>query len=251
MKTSTEINEILESKQFCKNGITFQSPKELLTNVINLFNENYKGFATHPVSVGEENEELTAFGRVGLIKEFSIDKEMNYQIGFLYSLEQGKPFIKVFSGFNISICSNMCIFNAKNISKFDIATNGTQGSYDMINTFLNEQSNEMQKGIKLISEMKKSELSRKEVKVFLGELCLNFSATKNIAGTSCILNASKLLTDKQSDYYFENFTNCWNVYNALTDGYRDKTHVIDQPEKVLSIYNEMKKFITTERLMIN
>jgi hypothetical protein len=241
METTNNLIEILESKTFVKNGNPFKSPSELLNPIIDIFgNDNITGFGTHPVTINDNDDNLTAFGRCGVIKHIPIDNEMSYQIGFMYSLEQGKPFVKIFSGFNISICSNMCIFGSKNTQKFDLLTQGTDGAYSEIENYLNNSSKNIEEGIKLINEMKNTILNREEVKNFLGEMCLNFSATKNVAGTSTILNASKLLTTKGDRHYFDEETTAWNVFNSLTDGYRDKTHILDQPEKVRNIYNVLK-----------
>lgn len=242
MTTTNNIETILESKQFVKSGITFQSPREILNPVIEIFNNlEFTGFASHPSELGENDNILTSFGRAGLIAKLMDSEDMNYQIGFIYSVEQGKPFIKTFAGFNIHICSNMCIFNTRNIAKFDMLTN-MAGSYEAIKEFISNATDDYKKGINIINAMRKTEINLEGVKNLLGHLCLSFSSIKNIAGTNCILSASKLLTDKESIYYFENKTNCWNVYNALTHGFNDKTHIIDQPEKVLAIYREMANY---------
>lgn len=233
---------ILQSKQFIKNGVAFLKPLDYLNPIIDIIgSDNIAIEGSHLNEVGEDDVHLKSYGRISLIKSFEIDEEINYSLGYIYALNVGKPFLKVFSGVNVKACTNLCIFNANNITKFDILTNGEGAAERMREYFLNVNE-QINKAKVVIFEMKNTFLTTEEVKKCLGQLLMNFSNTKNIAGTTCIVNAAKLITDNNSKYYFENNTSCWNLYNALTDNYRDTTHIIDQPEKVLSLFNEMIKF---------
>lgn len=243
--TTNNIIEVLESKQFCKNGIPYPSPSELLTPIIDMFNnENITGFGSHPVTVAENEIELTAYGRAGIVKTFDIDGEMNYNIGFIYSLEYSRPFIKVFSGINVKICSNMCIFNSDNLEKIDLLSEGTQKAYQKVQNFLINQERNCKDAIEIIKRMKATQLTYKETQDFFGRLLFNFSKVKNVAGTQTILKASSLLNNKSSHYYIaDNLTTAWNVYNSLTDDFREKSHIIDHPEKVWNIFKEIEQGI--------
>lgn len=238
---------ILNSKQYVKNGIYFPSPSEILQPVFDTLGTGIELQGSHEITIGEDEKELTAYGRVAAIKRFDIDEETQYSIGFIYSLDNGKPFIKVFSGVNVRACTNLCIFNASHIAKFDILTN-KYGSYEALREYMQQQTKNCEDAKKIIADMKSFSMTLDEAKNALGNLLHGFSATKNIAGTNCLLSAAKLMTDKDSSYFWNGIENrnAWDFYNALTDGYRDKIHILDQPEKVLSLYREIKN-ITLQR----
>ena len=248
MKTTIETNQeiILNSKQFVKGFSKFDTPLQMLEPVITSFGtEGLSLQGTHADTVAENNLELTAFGRVAAIKTIAIDggEELNYQIGFIYSLEQSKPFVKVFSGVNVKVCTNLCVFNPSNIAKFFINDEGQmQASYARVEEYISNLSKDVKQAIQIINTMKNTPMNKKQVNDFFGQMLRNFTEVKNAAGKNCILSGMEHLCDKSSIYFFEQFTNTWNVYNAITHDFAKTAHIIDQPDKVLAIYNEMLKF---------
>lgn len=243
MENLTE-NTIYTSKQYVKNGFYFDEPKTTINTLIDITgSENISLQGSHPIEIAENDNLLTAYGRLAVIKNFEIDEEINYSVGYIYALNVGKPFVKVFSGVNVRACTNLCVFNSSHRAKFDILTDGS-GAFEKVKDYIKDVNANIENARKIIFDMKNTCLNFEEVKLCLGQLLVNFSQSKNIAGTNCIVNAGKLITNPLTDYYFENETTVWNLYNALTDGYRDSTHIIDHPEKVLALYEEIKKFKT-------
>jgi hypothetical protein len=243
MENLTE-NTIYNSKQYVKNGFYFDEPSKTINTLIDITGpENISLQCSHPAEIAEDNNLITAYGRLAVIKSFEIDEEINYSVGYIYALNVGKPFVKVFSGVNVKACTNLCVFNSSHRAKFDILTDGS-GAFEKVKDYIKDVNTDIENAKKIIFDMKNTFLNFEEVKLCLGQLLVNFSKTNNIAGRNCILSAGKLITDPQSRYYFENETTAWNLYNALTDNYRDSTHIIDHPEKVLALYEEIKKFKT-------
>lgn len=244
MKTETVTARelILNSKQFVNNGLTFPSPNDLLKPF--LTSEHITGeitfSATGARTIAENGQELTAYERVSATTEIEIDTDLKYTVGLVYSLEQGKPIFKVFSGAKVKACHNLCIWGANKIHKIDNFSN-LQSIYQSANDFLKDIQNEIAKTKKIISAMKNFKISTEDSSKILGKILLEVIENKSVCGTQTIVNAGKLLTDLTSKYYHkqENF-NAWLMYNALTESYAEKTHILDQPEKVLSLFQIMQ-----------
>jgi len=243
MDTITNLHEILESKSIVKgssNDVPYPSAADLLNPIIDIFgSENLSFFATHPESIGnDQNEILTAYGRAGAIKTIEINEELNYSIGYMYALDLAKPVLKVFSGVNVKICSNMCIFNFSNMEKYEYMVTGKKGAIEKVKEYYNRVDADIENAKKIINDLRKMEFSEKEVQNLLGDFLTSFQVVKNYAGVNCIANAAKLLKDKKTHYYYENFTSGWNIYNAITDYFGKKAHIIDHPEKVYFVYEK-------------
>lgn len=248
IKTQAEINdEILNSDRFTKNGVSYAAPSFYLLPVIKEFKNSLNG---HLVIDGSDPDTITdnetevqylAYRRVALTKTFEISEDFSYKIGFVYALDLGKPIIKVFSGVNVHACTNLCIFGADKKQEFLIANN-QEGAVLEVQKYITNLTHDIETAKEIIHNMKNTFFQSQEVEKMLGAFMLSFSATKNIAGTQCLLDAAKYLTDKTSMYYFEKQTTAWNIYNALTHDICNKKHILQQPEKVFTLFNEMKKF---------
>lgn len=243
--TQKEINErIYNSNSVVKNGLRYDEPKKFLDPIINLLgDENIFLQGSDPIQIGDtENQEnlLSAFQRLSLIKKFEIDEELSYQIGFVYALDLAKPIIKVFSGVNVHACTNLCVFRADRLKEF-LILQGTEGAQPEIKNYLENLAKDMKQAKQIIFDMKNTKFTRFETRKMFGTFIDQFSAVKNIAGVQCILDAARQINEKNSLYYFEEDTNAWNLYNALTHDICNKKHIVQQPEKVLYLFNEMKK----------
>lgn len=239
----TNINLILNSQRIVKPNLDFPFPSahELLEPVINIFGENnFESFATHPESlqVTENDETLTAYGRAGVIKKIEIDENLSYNVGYMYALDLSKPVLKVFSGVNVKICSNMCIFNAEHFEKWELLTVGKSGGVAKVEKFMKNIDENLQQSLKIINVLKGMQFSEEETYKLLGDFLISFQLVSNHAGVNCITNAAKLLKQKGQPYYFEKFTSGWNIYNAITDYFGKKCHILDHPEKVWFVYEK-------------
>jgi len=228
---NTENYEVLNSHKFIKNGIEFPAPSYYLQPIIESFNNSPEGNLViqgddpDEVTNHSTGEKLTAYRKVSLVKTFDIDEELTYQIGFVYALDIGKPIIKVFSGPNVRACTNLCVFGADKKQEFLIANN-TAGALLMVQDFISKLHDDIIKAKQIIHDMKNTFFNEGQVEKMLGDFLMNFSKVNNIAGTQCLLDCAKLLTDKTSLYYFEQNTNAWNIYNALTHQICNKKHII-------------------------
>lgn len=235
--------QILNSNQYVnpKTKQTFKTPLEYMNELNPLFGNDIQLQGSRETLQGINDEEQIAFGRVAFTKEYELTEDESYKIGFVYSYDHGKPFIKVFSGVNVHACTNLCVFNSDNITKIDIYSQGYEIATEAVKRYLKNKEQEIINAKKIIKAMKMTVLSEEEMNLCFGKILRNFSALKNVAGTTCILDAMKYLTDKNNRYFVapDKKTNAWHLYNALTDGYREKVHIIDQPEKVLSLYKEI------------
>ena len=54
-------------------------------------------------------------------------------------------------------------------------------------------------------------------------------------GTSPVVNAAKLMDDRKSVYYFDNETNLYNVYNAVTQSVTDTKDIFYRPDKTIGL----------------
>jgi len=243
---NTDNNEVLNSHRFNKNGIEFPAPSYYLQPIIQFLNDSPEGLLTvqgdDPDEVTDQStgQKLTAYRKVSLIKTFDVDTDLTYQIGFVYALDIGKPIIKVFSGINVRACTNLCVFGADKKQEFLIANN-TEGASLLIQNYIQSLHDDIVKAKQTIHEMKNTFFNEVQVEKLLGDFLMNFSRVNNIAGTQCLLDGAKFLTDKSSMYYFEKQTNAWNIYNAFTHNICNKKHILQQPEKVYSLFAEMKK----------
>jgi len=249
METTTNIQEILTSQRIVKGAnqdIQFPAPDELLNPILEIFSKfiepnEITGFATHPESIGTKDDEiLTAYGRAGVIQKIVIDEKLTYNVGYLYALDLGKPVLKIFSGINVNICSNMCIFNATNFDKYELMSVGKSGAIEKIKNFMERRNEDCQKALQIVNVLKNLQFNEEETQKLLGDFLISFQVVKNYAGVNCITNAAKLLKTKGGIYYYEGVTSGWNIYNAITHYFGEKSHIIDHPEKVFFVY---EKFI--------
>lgn len=252
----TERNEmILNSNHFVKAGTPYPAVKELLKPFMEIFKE-------HEITLKESHEDemqtqsgesLIAFKRVSALVNFPIDEEMTYQIGFVYALDLLTPLVKVFSGVNVRVCNNLCIFS-NSMYKKENFNNRERSFSDAIGYLKNIEKN-MESAKNIIYQMKNFFINEQEKNMLLGKILQAVVAPKNLAGTQSVINAAKLFNDpKNARYYFKENTNAWVFYNALTEGYEGKVHLLDQPEKVLQLFELMQKycldFRQEQRLML-
>jgi len=243
-----EVNmAILESHKVVKNGVAYPSPAFYLNPILKELEESpegsliIEGTNIDEMVDKETNEKYIAYQRVSLIKEFTIDEELSYKIGFVYALDIGKPIIKVFTGANVHACTNLCVFGADKKQEF-LILNNTEGAQLQVKNYIQSLAQDMKQAKEIIHSMKNTFFNNEETKKMLGNFLLNFSKVKNVAGTQCLLDAATLLTDSKSMYYFEEQTTAWNIYNAFTHNICNKKHILQQPEKVFVLYNEMLKY---------
>lgn len=258
MNKETNTAKILASKSVEKNGFPFPSPAKLLQPVLNEF-KKLEGFEIETVAdepltlIDAENNELIGYKRVLAKATIELTEGIKYQIGFVYALDLKTPLIKIFTGAEVIACTNMAVFGATDFVKLELLTNLNKAPL-IVEEFCKNSSAKLAEIKEMIFKMQNYVLTKRETYLLLGKMLAEFQSNefKSVAGTTSITNAAKLLFNSKSPYYWENSPNVWNFYNACTDNLREKTHVIDQPEKVFNffkvIHNWLNKFENTKPL---
>lgn len=234
------LTEVLESKTYVKEGgIIFNSPKNYLEPFVNIFPEHSQWEIKVSNPVTNQNpttlEMNTAYPRVSLKAKVSNDELFTFVIGIIYGLDLQKPIMKVYTGVDVNVCTNLTIFNADEVYQQEILGN-YKSCYDQAEKYLNNQNKMIEEYYAIYDNMVNEELSRTQVNEIMGNLLIKSNKSK--LGTSPIVQASKSLSDNKSIYYMYPNNNfyCtkWNIYNAITANISDND-ILSKPSKVVSI----------------
>ena len=238
VKNEVRVNDLMDSKIYVRGGIGFMSPKELVGGFVDVVNDgDYEVQVQNPViNQNEDGKDNIAYPRfmVEARKELVDFGKIQYQntLGILVAMDQQNPMIKIYSGMNVTACMNMSIFNAEHVYY--------QNLFDDIDKVWN-QLDGFVSGIeaKIKEYRKKHELmvntimTNDDVNRTLGYLLRN--AVDVRLGTSPVVNAAKLMDDKKSVYHFDETTNLYNVYNAVTQSITDTKDIFYRPDKTIGL----------------
>lgn len=241
-----ELQEILESKVFVKgNSVNFNSPRAYLEPFLEELQKANADFTVKASgAVRNANDEdktiNTAFGRIsvqGKIPGFNYSGSEG-TIGIVYALDLQKPLVKVFSGQEVSTCTNMCIWGAEHVYQFDIMGSGMDKAYSMAREYVEKKAEAVELHKKYSEQLLEKRWSIPEVEAMLGRL-LHESMSERL-GTSAVIAATRDLFDQKSKYaIIGEETSGWNVYNAMTDYLSHKQDIIDMPTKTLLLSKMM------------
>lgn len=235
-------NELLNSKIFVKNNLTFMPPSTLINRFlesIKYTNENIK-IKTQNEVINEniEGSQNIAYPRFSLeVNKLNspIENEINVY-GLLVGMDLGKPLIKAYSGLNASSCLNLSIYKNTNLISQDLLTN-LDSLYERVSKFYTEEEEKFKIHSEILNKLKNTILNDKQVDRLLGSLLKQGKSSG--LGTSIIVNAADLLTDKRSIYYHNpsEDTTFYNFYNAITQGITDSNDILTKPNKTLITAN--------------
>lgn len=254
MKNTREFTqeELLNSKGYQKNYSNFPTPKELFKPLLDNRTKNFKEFDLHTIegsyptiNVNDDETENISFGRMHLSKKFFIDEELHYKVGVIFSFDKNKPIVKIYEGVHVNACTNMCIFGADQIHKYDISTNPEGYISDFKRCFENI-TKKIETAKNIIAYLKGIRLDQDTVHKMNGAILSHSFLNKDVAGTNPILNGIKLQNVKGHKYFCDqdNDTTAWNYYNSMTEYLDEKINVLDIPEKALSIFQPLKKILS-------
>lgn len=247
--------QILESKAFVKTSgsgtTTFPSPQQIFDGILDIQKDKFDidVQATEKYAVINANEDKTeniAFSRFNLKYSFKLDDELQYDLGLIVALDKGKPIAKIYSGVHVTACLNMCLFGADQYRKFD----GTNFDVNIFKSYFKKEFDKIEENVKrsreIIKLLKSVNLSREKVHVLNGAILRNIIENNVIAGTNPVINGIKLQSDKNSKYFVDESTNAWLYFNTLTEYLNEKVHILDIPEKALSLFECVKEYLKDE-----
>ena len=235
------IKNLEESKIYVRNNISYMPPKDL----VNPFLEGIKYEDSDEVKIEIQNPVINenhdhvsniAYPRFSLEVNRGVsplDPSETNVFGLLVAMDQQKPIIKAYSGTNVSSCLNLCVFRAENLFAQDLMADLTN-MWNNVQRFYRENEEKIELHASMNKQLHETHLTNNQVNVRLGSMLRN--AKHAGLGTSPIVNAAELLSNKTSTYYFkqEDGTTLYNLFNSVTQGITDSKDLMSKPTKTLA-----------------
>ena len=238
------IEDVLSSKVFVKanSSISFGSPKEYLEPYVELFNETpqFRVKAADPVVNAEDSGAMNiAYPRVLIESDLGeMIPGFRSVIGMIMALDLQKPILKIYSGYNVSSCLNLTIFNADKIYQQEILGD-YQRVYSRAKEFIQKKEDELIEFKETLTKLQTTFLSEVQLNQLIGKMIRE--SAKLRLGTTPILQATKFLDDNSSQYYIRpdgKFTcSKFNVYNAVTQSITNSNDIVDRATKTIQLSN--------------
>ena len=235
------LSEMLDSKIYVRNNVSFMPVKSL----INPFLDNIKYSDSDEITINVQNPVINenhdhqsniAYPRfsVEVNKGVSpLDPNETNVFGLLVAMDQQKALIKSYSGTNATACLNLSIFNAENLFAQDLMGDLTN-LWNQVQRFYRDNEQKIELHSNINKQLVETALTNNQVNVRLGAMLRN--AKHAGLGTSPVVNAAELLSNKTSTYYFkeENGTTLHNLFNSITQGITDSKDLLSKPTKTLA-----------------
>ena len=239
------VEDIMSSKVYVKpnSNISFGTPKEYLEPYMELFKQEVPQFRVK-VSDPVINAEDTGARNIAYPRAM-IEADLGEMIpgfksvvGMVYALDLQKPVIKIYSGYNVSSCINLTIFNADKMFQQEIL-----GDYKRVFTkaeeFIQNKEAELIDFKETLTKLQTTFLTEIQLNQLIGKMVRESSKLR--LGTTPVLQATKLLDDNGSNYYVRpdgKFTcNKFNVYNAVTQSITNSNDIVDRATKTIQVAN--------------
>lgn len=236
-----QLQELLDSKIYVReNGIRFPSPKELIEPFTNQFKNTveWKIETKDPVMNQNTDDMNLNISYPRALVEARMNSELTgftSVVGILYSLDTGKPSVRVYTGQEVQVCMNLCIFNAEHVNTYDIMGNYQQ-AYEMTGKYIERKEEEQKEYEQIWNELTEISYTESEYQRTLGDILMR-ATRKNLVNT--VTKATKSMLTKDSRYYVypnNEFTcNGWNLYNAMTE-VLNNADMVEKPLKSLHTY---------------
>jgi hypothetical protein len=241
------IEDIISSKVYVKpnSSVSFGTPKEYLEPFVNpIMKEapeaHYRVKVADPVVNAEDSGAMNiAYPRIMIEADLGeMISGFKSIVGMILALDLQKPVIKVYSGYNVSSCLNLTIFNADKIYQQEILGD-YQKVYAKAVEFFNKKADELVEFKETLIKLQTAFLSEVQLNQLIGKMIRE--SAKLRLGTTPILQATKMLDDNASQYYVRpdgKFTcSKFNVYNAVTQSITNSSDIIDRANKTLNVSN--------------
>ncbi len=157
------------------------------------------------------------------------------EIGFVYSLEGGKPEMKVYRGNRVQVCTNMCIWGATNVLQLAMTDpkSSVNHIYDKTKRFVEEVSEEVNKAKRIIDKLSNEIYGEQIVNQKFGEL-IRLGIANPKLGINPVTGAIQAMLDPTSKYALETDKTItgWKFYNAVTEQIK-KASILDEVTKTI------------------
>jgi hypothetical protein len=196
-------------------------------------------------NINTDSSTNVSYGRIAMLatnNDFNLQvsdpffNRLSHQTGMVFSLDTQKPEIKCFSGYNVDVCTNMCVFGNANVLTLQLK-DGLDKSYSQMKEFFSVAEETMTNHQNVINTLTNNYYSYKDLEAFIGKALFYATANSHL-GTTPVLKAVKLLSDKSSKYALDHKQGGtgWLIYNAFTEALKDSS-VSDEPTKVALLEN--------------
>lgn len=247
--TNDIFKEIEKSEKYVTESATYNEPKYYIEQFLSkmpVMPLELTGLATNKIEVVDNLHSYShiAYPRYKIearLSNVTIEgKDYQNIIGMIIALDLQMPRIKIYSGINASSCLNLHIFNAEHIYEESL-TNANLNSWSMLNKFSDALEDKITSYSKEIEKLSYKEFDNYGVNQLLGSLLTDRSKDK--VQSTIVVQASKLLTKRASDYYFTESTTGMNILGALTQSITDSPEITKGPEKTILVCNKLTSLI--------
>lgn len=241
------IEDIISSKVYVKpnSSISFGTPKEYFEPFIepmlkSSVDAKFRVKVADPVINAEDSGAYNiAYPRIMVEADLGeMIAGFKSTIGMILALDLQKPIVKVYSGYNVSSCLNLTIFNADKIFQQEILGD-YQRVYARATEYFNKKADELIEFKETLSKLQTTFLNEVQLNQLIGKMIRE--SAKLRLGTTPILQATKMLDDNSSQYYVRpdgKFTcSKFNVYNSVTQAITNSNDIVDRANKTINVAN--------------
>lgn len=243
MEKILSLNDVMDSKAFVKGSVTFKTAREYIEPFLEKTSKICNDYSVAISGLDENaNEDGTlniAYGRVKVETKLPASFQamgMVGKIGMVYGLDTQKPIIKVYTGTEVSACTNLTVFRALDLFQVGMLENFST-VYDHVQQYTDRIYDTIEKYKIMVEQLKNQKFEQNTLNQALGKL-LNASIANNYIGVQPIISAARELANPKSMYHAKDgITDGWNLYNSITDHITHKSDILDAPSKTLMISN--------------
>ena len=241
------LGEVLTSKVYVKpnSSISFGTPKQYLEPFLKPMLDAGDGYiyrvkVSEPVVNAEDSGAMNiAYPRVMIEADLGeMIEGFRSVVGMVYALDLQKPILKTYSGYNVSSCINLTIFNSDKLYQQEILGE-YQKVFDKSREFYESKEKELIDFKETLTKLQTTFLSENTLNQMIGKMVRE--ASKLRLGTTPVIQAAKLLDDNSSQYYVrpDGKFSCskFNLYNAVTHSISNSSDIVDRALKTIQVSN--------------
>ena len=241
------VEDVISSKVYVKpdSPVSFGTPKEYLEPFIEpimkeMPEAKFRIKVAAPVVNAEDSGAMNiAYPRIMIESDLGeMITGFKSVVGMIVALDLQKPVVKVYSGYNVSACMNLTIFNADKIFQQEILGD-YQRVYAKAIEYFQKKAEELVEFKETLIKLQTTFLNEVQLNQLIGKMIRE--SAKLRLGTTPVLQATKMLDDNASQYYVRpdgKFTcSKFNVYNAVTQAITNSSDIVDRVNKTLNVSN--------------
>jgi len=239
--------EIFQTKRYVREGSPALSVSEYLEPVLSQLS-NYCDEdkiiikSSHPQENANEDDSInTAYARVlvqGQIKGYDT-LGSSATVGFVYALDKQTPEFVTYSGHEVFACTNLAVYSDEHVHR---VKDNHRVAHKHIGEYLSGIEKQMQEYVDFHNKLQQTDLSIQEFDNSIGYILRNCLSKYKGVGTSAILHAHKSILSPNTMYSMKNdYTNYWDIYNAITDYYskkfKENQGLMERPLKTKELFS--------------